>query len=98
LKLAKLSLLSGLIVTLIISVLSLFLNSGFSQRISGWIGLILVISTIITSGALISGDRQRANDNTETTNDKKQRDSTSIASFLAAIPILLLWGYLKYLK
>ncbi|WP_162251229.1 DUF5316 family protein [Paenibacillus sp. Root444D2] len=78
--------------------MSLFLNSGFSQRISGCIGLILIISTIITSGALISGDRQRANDNTETTNDKKQSDSISIACFLAAIPILLLWGYLKYFK
>jgi hypothetical protein len=69
LKLAKLSLLSGLIE--IIFVLSFFLNSGFSQRISGWIGLILIISTIITSGALISDDSQRANDNTETTYDKK---------------------------
>ncbi|MDU0204853.1 DUF5316 family protein [Paenibacillus sp. MAH-36] len=48
-------------------------------------GLILIISTIFTSGALISGDRQRANDNTETTNDKKQRGSISIACFLAAI-------------
>ncbi|MFD0693836.1 DUF5316 family protein [Paenibacillus sp. GCM10027628] len=65
---------------------------------TGCIGLILIISTIITSSALISGDRQRANDNSETNNDKKQRDSISIACFLAAIPILLLWGYLKYFK
>lgn len=97
-KLAKLSLISGLIVTLFIYILSLFLNSGISQRISGCIGLILILTTIITSGSLISGDRQRANDSTETTNDKKQRDSISIACFLAAIPILLLWGYLKYFK
>lgn len=97
-KSAKLSLLSGLIVTLILFILSLFLNSGFSQRISGYIGLILIISTIVTSGALISGDRQRANDNRETTNDKKERDNISIACLLAAIPILLLWGYLKYFK
>ncbi|WP_442953122.1 DUF5316 family protein [Paenibacillus sp. Soil750] len=53
---------------------------------------------MVTSGSLISGDRQRSNDNTETTYDKKQRDSISIACFLAAIPILLLWGYLKYFK
>jgi hypothetical protein len=98
LKLAKLSLISGLFVTLIIFILSLFLNSGFSQRVSGCIGLILIFSTIITSGSLISGDRQRANDRTETTNDKKQRDRFSIACFFAAIPILLLWGYLKYFK
>lgn len=97
-KLAKLSLISGLIVTLLIYILSLFLNSGISQRISGCISLILILTTIITSGSLISGDRQRANDSTETTNDKKQRDSISIACFLAAIPILLLWGYLKYFK
>ncbi|MFC3844277.1 DUF5316 family protein [Paenibacillus sp. GCM10012304] len=56
--------------------MSFFLNSGLCQRISGWIGLILIIATIITSGSLISGDRQRANDNTEATNDKKQREST----------------------
>lgn len=97
-KLAKLSLISGLIVTLFIFILSLFLNNAFSQRISGCIGLLLIITTIITSGSLISGDRQRANDHIETTNDKKQRDSISIACFLAAIPILLLWGYLKYFK
>lgn len=97
-KLAKLSLLSGFIVTLVIFILSLFLNSGFSQRLSGCIGLILIITTIITSGALITGDRQRANDSRETTNDKKHRDSISIACFLAAIPILILWGYLKYFK
>ncbi|MFD0695321.1 DUF5316 family protein [Paenibacillus sp. GCM10027628] len=97
-KTVKLSFLSGLIVTLIIFILSLFLNSGISQLISGYIGLILIISTVITSGALISGDRQRANDNRDITDDKKQRDNISIACFLAAIPILLLWGYLKYFK
>ncbi|MDR6553275.1 DUF5316 family protein [Paenibacillus qinlingensis] len=95
-RLAKLSLISGLIIALIIFILSLFLNNGISQRISGGIGLILIITTILTSGSLISGDRQRANDSTESNNDKKQRDSISIACFLAAIPILILWGYLKY--
>ncbi|MDR6550940.1 DUF5316 family protein [Paenibacillus qinlingensis] len=95
-RLAKLSLISGLIIALIIFILSLFLKNGISQRISGGIGLILIITTILTSGSLISGDRQRANDSTESTNDKKQRDSISIACFLAAIPILILWGYLKY--
>ncbi len=57
-KIAKLSLISGLIVTILIYILSLFLNNAISQRISGCIGLILILTTIIISGSLISGDRQ----------------------------------------
>jgi hypothetical protein len=82
LKLAKLSLISGLIVTLIIFILSLFLNSGISQRISGCIGLILLITTIITSGSLISGDRQRANDSTEATMIKSKGTVSLLHVFL----------------
>lgn len=85
-KLAKLSLISGLTATLIIFILSLFLNSGISQRVSGCIGLILIISTIITSGSLISGDRQRANDNTETTNDKKTKGQYLYSMFSCRYP------------
>ncbi|WP_219838186.1 DUF5316 domain-containing protein [Paenibacillus sp. R14(2021)] len=95
-KLAKYSFLSGVLLSFILFVLKFFTNHDVIQRVSGYIGLALIVFTVITSGAMISGDRQRANDRIEDRNDKKQRENTAMACFLAAIPILLLWGYLKY--
>ncbi|WP_227872396.1 DUF5316 domain-containing protein [Paenibacillus albus] len=72
------------------------MNSATIQRVSGYIGLVLFICTIITSGAMVSGDRQRANYSMEDTGDKQQRENVAMACLVAAIPILLVWGFLKY--
>ncbi|SEO97664.1 DUF5316 domain-containing protein [Paenibacillus sp. OV219] len=95
-KLAKYSFLYGLIVSFVLLALTIFMNSSTIQRVSGVIGLVLFICTIITSGAMVSGDRGRANYSNEDPNDKKQRENVAMACFVAAIPILLLWGFLKY--
>ncbi|WP_308635794.1 DUF5316 domain-containing protein [Paenibacillus silvisoli] len=95
-KLAKYSFLSGLLISLVLFILTFFINNDVIQRISGYSGLALIAFTVILSGAMISGDRQRANDSSEDPKEKKQRENAAMACFLAAIPILLLWGYLEY--
>lgn len=94
-KLAKYFFLSGLLASLILWALTIFINSDTIQRISGYTGLGLFIIAIITSGSMVSGDQQRVNFYTEDPRDRREREHVAMAFLLAAIPILLLWGYLK---
>ncbi|NBD24650.1 DUF5316 domain-containing protein [Paenibacillus glycinis] len=93
---AKISLGCGLLAALIIAALSFLIDRDFSQKAAGYLGLGLIIITVIISGALVSGDRQRANDFTESRADKKWKNNFAGACFLAAVPLLLLWGYYNY--
>lgn len=59
-----------------------------SYLIPGTIGVILIGLSMITSGALVSGDRMRANFATETAQDRKKRNSITFRLALVGLPNL----------
>ena len=54
--------------------------------ITGGIGLFFIVISFIFSGALVSGDRMRANLATESVEDRNQRNNVGFRSALIAIP------------
>ncbi|WP_178025390.1 DUF5316 family protein [Paenibacillaceae bacterium] len=58
-------------------------------EIIGGIGIVSWLIAGIFSGAFISGDRIRANQSIETTEDKKDRIKYSLVLFVFGVPLLL---------
>lgn len=64
-------------------------NWGQGLKISGVLGLVSIIISAIISGALVSGDRVRANYATESSADSQQRRKLSLTLFLIGLPSMV---------
>ncbi|MEH7392383.1 DUF5316 domain-containing protein [Bacillus sp. JJ1503] len=58
--------------------------------ISGIIGMIFISISIVLSGSMVSGDRMRANFETESVEDRRNRYSITLRSALIGIPNLVI--------
>ncbi|WP_435925785.1 DUF5316 domain-containing protein [Paenibacillus sp. DYY-L-2] len=63
---------------------------GFALKVTGGAGVVLWILSGILSGAFISGDRTRANENIETDEDRTFRNKHSSILFLFGLPFLII--------
>lgn len=62
--------------------------------ITGMIGLIFLVISMLMSGAFVNGDRVRLNATIETNDDRKQRNQVVTASLLIALPnFLVMLGF-----
>lgn len=71
-------------------------NWGMAIKVTGGVGAISWLLAGIFSGAFISGDRTRANNSIETTEDKKFRNKYSLIFFVFGLPFLIT-GLIIYL-
>lgn len=80
---------SGLVVTLIVSLLSWVLGShAFFSQVAGWIGCSALAGSLVFSGALLQGDSARRYSATETSQDRTFRTTVAGTLFLFSIPLL----------
>ncbi len=67
--------------------------------ITGMIGLIFLVISMLMSGAFVNGDRVRLNAATETDDGRKQRNQVMTSSLLIALPnFLVMLGFYFWLK
>lgn len=67
--------------------------------ITGMIGLIFLVISMLMSGAFVNGDRVRLNAATETDEGRKQRNQVMTSSLLIALPnFLVMLGFYFWLK
>ena len=67
--------------------------------ITGMIGLIFLVISMLMSGAFVNGDRARLNAATETDEGRKQRNQVMTSSLLIALPnFLVMLGFYFWLK
>jgi hypothetical protein len=81
----------GTLVNVVVIALLLTLISTLEMvmKITGGVGTISWVLAGILSGAFISGDRTRANNNIETTEDNKSRNKFTSIFFIIGIPYLI---------
>lgn len=67
--------------------------------VTGMIGLIFLVISMLMSGAFVNGDRVRLNAATETDEGRKQRNQVMTSSLLIALPnFLVMLGFYFWLK
>lgn len=88
------SFLVGLVLLAVGLITAIFTNLNTGLQISAGIGLVLILLAAVFSGALVSGDRIRANYDDETAEDTKRRRVWSTNLFLAGLPGIL--AYIFY--
>lgn len=80
----------GAILSLVIALLAGFLwDWKQAMNVSGGAGIILLLLAGIFNGALISGDRMRANQGAETAENREFRSKLSSTFFIFGFPFLL---------
>lgn len=57
--------------------------------VTGGIGFIFIVISMVMSGSMVSGDRMRANFATESVEDRKERNQTTLNSLLIGLPNVL---------
>lgn len=80
-------------VLIAVSAVIVALISGGTQKIVGFaggVGLILLIISMLLSGAFISGDRMRANQTADTRERSKQRDNSIENLLIMSFPSLVI--------
>jgi hypothetical protein len=82
----------GITLSAVIALLLGFMYSWqIAMKITGGVGAISWVIAGVFSGAFISGDRMRANDNIETMEDNKSRNKLTSIFFIFGIPHLIIW-------
>ncbi|MCL1699553.1 DUF5316 domain-containing protein [Lysinibacillus sp. Bpr_S20] len=69
-----------------------------SYLVSGTVGCIFIVISMIFSGAMVSGDRMRANFATETTDHRDERNKFTLNSLYIAIPNIVVAVLFYYLN
>jgi hypothetical protein len=65
--------------------------------VTGSIGLIFLGISMVMSGSMVSGDKMRANFATESAEDRRERNRTTLKSMLLGLPSVLTSVLLYYL-
>ncbi|GIN96225.1 hypothetical protein J6TS1_20950 [Siminovitchia terrae] len=87
----------GILLSAILTVLSLSVwGMNMAINITGGIGLLLLILSMIILGSMVSGDRMRANFASESMEERHKRTSVSTRLFLMGLPNLVVSGCLFY--
>ncbi|WP_163581930.1 DUF5316 family protein [Gracilibacillus saliphilus] len=88
----------GIILSVLGIVLSIILW-GIDQAymITGGIGIVFIGISMIFSGALLSGDRMRANYGTESTEDRKNRNTITIRTGVIGITNLIIALFIYFI-
>ena len=95
-KLLKLPFLSGIALSGIFGLLAIVLDeANLLLKLTGWTGLLTLGLAMIISGALVSGDRMRANTKREQAEDRRTRIHLSTIMLYLSIPNLLVFA-IKY--
>ncbi len=68
-----------------------------AHLLSGLLGGIFIVSAMLMSGAIASGDRMRANLATETKEDRNERNHLMNNALLLAIPNIIVATFAYYL-
>jgi hypothetical protein len=80
----------GTIVNVVIALLLALISTWeMAMKVTGGVGAISWVLAGILSGAFISGDRMRANNNIETPEDNKSRNNLTSVFFIFGIPFLV---------
>ncbi|WP_026693871.1 DUF5316 domain-containing protein [Peribacillus kribbensis] len=58
--------------------------------ITGGLGMLFIVFSLLISGCMVSGDRMRANFATESAEDRHRRTSTTLRSLLIGLPNVIL--------
>lgn len=66
--------------------------------VSGTVGCVFIVISMIFSGSVVSGDRMRANFATETTDHRDERNKITLNSLFIAIPNIMAAVLFYYLK
>jgi len=66
--------------------------------VSGAVGCIFIVISMIFSGSMVSGDRMRANIATETTEHRDERNKITLNSLYIALPNIIVAVLLYYLS
>ncbi|GAB0168266.1 DUF5316 domain-containing protein [Lysinibacillus sp. CTST325] len=66
--------------------------------VSGTVGCIFIVISMIFSGSMVSGDRMRANFAAETTEHRDERNTISLNSLYIALPNIIVAVILYYLS
>lgn len=66
--------------------------------VSGTIGCIFIVISMIFSGSMVSGDRMRANFATETTEHRDERNKITLNSLYIALPNIIVAVVFYYLR
>ncbi|MGE8004978.1 DUF5316 domain-containing protein [Lysinibacillus sp. NPDC093216] len=66
--------------------------------VSGTVGCIFIVISMIFSGAMVSGDRMRANFATETTEHRDERNNITLHSLYIALPNIIVAVLFYYLS
>ncbi|MEY9972080.1 H+/Cl- antiporter ClcA [Lysinibacillus sp. RC46] len=66
--------------------------------VSGAIGCIFIVISMIFSGSMVSGDRMRANFATETTEHRDERNNITLHSLYIALPNIIVAVLFYYLS
>ncbi|WP_208590952.1 DUF5316 family protein [Gracilibacillus suaedae] len=88
----------GIILSVLGVVLSIILwGVDQAYMITGGIGIVFIGISMIFSGALLSGDRMRANYGTESTEDRRNRNTITIRTGLIGITNLIIALFIYYI-
>ncbi len=68
-----------------------------AYMITGGIGIVFIGISMIFSGALLSGDRMRANYGTESTEDRKNRNTITIRTGVIGITNLIIALFIYFI-
>ncbi|MGE7998350.1 DUF5316 domain-containing protein [Lysinibacillus sp. NPDC093190] len=66
--------------------------------VSGTVGCIFIVISMIFSGSMVSGDRMRANIATETTEHRDERNKLTVNSLYIALPNIIVAALFYYLS
>ncbi|MGE7948983.1 DUF5316 domain-containing protein [Lysinibacillus sp. NPDC093688] len=69
-----------------------------SYLVSGTVGCIFIVISMVFSGSMASGDRMRANFATETTEHRNERNKITINSLYIALPNIIVTVLFYYLS
>lgn len=89
----------GLLLSLLGSVVALVIwDVHMVADVTGMIGLVFLVLSMIMSGAFVSGDRVRLNAATETDKGREERNQIVTSSLLIALPnFLVMLGFYLFI-
>ncbi|MBM7694295.1 Na+-transporting methylmalonyl-CoA/oxaloacetate decarboxylase gamma subunit [Peribacillus deserti] len=88
----------GILLSILGVLLSLFIwGIDKAYLITGGIGILFIVISLLISGSMVSGDRMRANFATESAEDRRQRTSTTTRTVLIGLPNVILAALLYFL-
>ncbi|MEY4479591.1 MAG: hypothetical protein RLZZ267_269 [Bacillota bacterium] len=93
------SFLSGVVLSILFGLIALvFDDATILLQLTGWSGAITLGLAMVFSGALLSGDRMRANTYSEQVDDRKTRINLSGIMLYLSVPNLIVFVVTYYLS